>query len=857
MRAEWKLARAYLRRHWRQFAALSACVAVFLAAIFSLQMFFLAYNAWSEEQIRQEYGHWDSAWLDVDPDQAQAQLPPADHIGAAFTTGYVQVEHASVQQRPCVGYWMGEAQYLINGTLLSGSMPQQPGEAAVAEDACYLLNIPMEPGTQFTVPVTDAAGHTVEQTYTLTGVLAAYRSRWSELVQSGTREWFDQPNIITVPSAEPVITAHVLMQDAKPTGDIFGGGDYYVNYVVDSEYRSATGPQVLLWAVSGVLVVLFLMLTVIGIRHAVQLTLRDQRKFITMVRCTGGSRRQALRILMLEALVLAICTVIASIVIGITLFCATVAVLNQFTYELSYHLYLLPFIVTAVLGFAVIMLTYAVFLRKVFRGAPLAAEQKKGKKKNKHARASAGNRSFIQVWRRETAPAHRGQDWIIRLTAGACMALLLFAPSYADLAIEATYSYDDLEQSRTGMDYWFGLRQGGSGASSLYQETPRYKGLTADAYRELAGNPNLSVDYAVIGHMSSANIVLLPGEQQSESVRKLAEKDSFCKRKSDHWKYMESLGFPKGSDLLFEGAIGMPYEQLEQMDDARRSGALERAAFESGTQVASYGSDFKVGDTLTLAVIAFPSAPTQEEEDAELFYGIPKISYLPVTVGAVYGDGSSLASQRLKQNYTSTLIMSSDLLQQLDPGAGYDDVCLSLACDPDDEAAMASVHDSLDRAETMSFMTFYRDFISLNQEKADVALEVRLPYIAMIAVFAVTIFIALLISMDLKVKTSAHSLLLMRAVGLDRKKLSRLLLLSNVAPCLQGAAGGILLGIVSVWALAATSDMSVETVLLRTMLPNLIAGIVLLMIMAVVSYLRPRNWILSRPVIDSIENTPF
>ena len=201
--------------------------------------------------------------------------------------------------------------------------------------------------------------------------------------------------------------------------------------------------------------------------------------------------------------------------------------------------------------------------------------------------------------------------------------------------------------------------------------------------------------------------------------------------------------------------------------------------------------------------------------------------------------------------------MSSDLLQQLDPGAGYDDVCLSLACDPDDEAAMASVHDSLDRAETMSFMTFYRDFISLNQEKADVALEVRLPYIAMIAVFAVTIFIALLISMDLKVKTSAHSLLLMRAVGLDRKKLSRLLLLSNVAPCLQGAAGGILLGIVSVWALAATSDMSVETVLLRTMLPNLIAGIVLLMIMAVVSYLRPRNWILSRPVIDSIENTPF
>ena len=347
MRAEWKLARAYLGRHWRQFASLSVCAAVFLAAIFSLQMFFLAYNAWSEEQIRQEYGHWDSAWLDVDPDQAQAQLPPADHAGAAFTTGYVQAAHASVQQRPCVGYWTGETQYLINGTLLSGSMPQQPGEAAVAEDACYLLDIPMEPGMQFTVPVTDAAGHTAERTYTLTGVLTAYRSRWSEIVQFQRTEVHDQPNIIVVPTGEPVITAHVLMQDAKPTGNIFGGGDYYVNYVVDPEYRSATGPQVLLWAVSGVLVVLFLLLTVIGIRHAVQLTLQDQRRFITLLRCTGASRRQVLRMITLEGLALALCTAAAGIVIGIALFAATAAVLNQFTYELSYHLHLLPFITTA------------------------------------------------------------------------------------------------------------------------------------------------------------------------------------------------------------------------------------------------------------------------------------------------------------------------------------------------------------------------------------------------------------------------------------------------------------------------------------------------------------------------------
>lgn len=320
--------------------------------------------------------------------------------------------------------------------------------------------------------------------------------------------------------------------------------------------------------------------------------------------------------------------------------------------------------------------------------------------------------------------------------------------------------------------------------------------------------------------MSSANVVLLPDEQQSGSVRKLAQNDTFGKRiDPQNGELMESLGFPAGSDLLTYSVFGMPYEQLEQMADARQSSALDRAAFDSGTQVAALGSDFQVG--------------------------------------AVYGEGKSATSQRLLQNYPSGLILSADLMQQLDPGAGYDDVCLSLTCDPNDEEAMASVYDSLDRAQAMSFMTFYRDFTSLNQEKADASLEVRLPYIAMIAVFAATIFIALLISMDLKVKSSAHSLLLMRAVGLDRKKLSRLLLMSNVLPCLEGAAGGILLGGGIGLFLTVMNGLSASSILLRTLLPNLIAGLVLLMVMAVVSYLRPRRWILAQPVVSSIENIRY
>lgn len=859
MRAEWKLARAYLRRHWRQFASLSACVAVFLAAVFSLQMFFLAYNDWTQEQYYQAYGHWDSAWLDVDPEEARTLTPSSEYTGKSFVTGYVQSDRASALQQPCVGYWEGETQYLLNAELLSGALPQRPGEAAVAEDVCYLLDIPLQPGTRFTVPVTDAAGSTSERTYTLTGVLSSFRTDWMEIVRPrGGDIQTDQPNIITAPSEDQVVMAHVMMQGSDDSNIIYTDARFWRNNYTWAEYRGVTSQQMLLWVVSGVLIAVFLTLTVIGIRHAVRITLQEQRGFITRIRCAGGSRRQVCRMVLLEGLVLTACTVAAGIAIGIGVFCATAAVLNQFTYTLRYHLYLLPFLTTAGLGIVILSATYGLFLRGAFRGAPLEAKPDRGRRRKKHARASAGNRSFIQVWRRETAPAHRGQDWVIRLTACACMALLLFAPSYAELAIDATYGYDDLEQSRMDMDYWFGLRNGGSSADSLYQETPRYKGLTADAYQELRENPNLHIDYASIGHMSSANVVLLPGEQQSDSVQKLAQSDTFGKRiDSKNGELMESLGFPAGSDLLLYSVFGMPYEQLEQMADARQSGALDRAAFDSGTQVAALGSDFQVGDTLTIAVTAFPAMATQQEMDAGFDYGIPKITYLHATVGAVYGEGNSATSQRLLQNYPSGLILSADLMQQLDPGAGYDDVCLSLTCDPNDEEAMASVYDSLDRAQAMSFMTFYRDFTSLNQEKADTSLEVRLPYIAMIAVFAVTIFIALLISMDLKVKSSAHSLLLMRAVGLDRKKLSRLLLMSNVLPCLEGAAGGILLGGGIGLFLTVMNGLSASSILLRTLLPNLIAGIVLLMVMAVVSYLRPRRWILSRPVIDSIENARF
>lgn len=484
MRAEWKLARAYLRRHWRQFASLTSCVAVFLAAAFSLQMFFLAYNDWTEEEYYQAYGHWESAWLDVDPEEARTLTPSSEHTGKSFVTGYVQSDRASALQQPCVGYWEGETQYLLNAELRSGTLPQRPGEAAVAKDVCYLLDILLEPGTQFTVPVTDAAGNTAERTYTLTGVLAPFRIQWTEIVLVKQNEKvFAQPNIITVPAEDPLITAYALQQGASASGEVFSNYEPIVNYNVAPEYRNPTGPQILLWIISGILIAVFLALTVIGIRHAVRITLQEQRGFITRIRCAGGSRRQVCRMILLEGLALTLCTVAVGIAFGIAVFCATAAVLNQFTYELSYHLYLLPFAVTAALGVVVILATYGVFLRGAFRGAPLEAEPDRGRQRKKHARASAGNHSFIQVWRRETAPAHRRQDWVIRMTACACMALLLFAPSYADLAIDATYGYDDLEQSRMDMDYWFGLRNGGSSAASLYQEMPRYKGLTADATR--------------------------------------------------------------------------------------------------------------------------------------------------------------------------------------------------------------------------------------------------------------------------------------------------------------------------------------------------------------------------------------
>lgn len=860
MKTERKLARAYLRWHWRQFAVLSVCAAVFLAAIFSLQMFFMAYNDWSEEQIRQEYGHWDAAWLDVDPGEAQTWTPPAQRVGAAYTTGYVQTDRASVPQRPCVGYWTGEAQYLINAQLISGALPQNPGEAAVAEDAGYILNIPMEIGTSFTIPVTDAAGNTAQRTYTLTGVLSAYRGQWSGIIQQGqTQAAFDQPNVITAASQEPVITVHVLMQGPESSQTHFTDAQYFVNYYTSRGYLDVTNQQILLWAVSGVLIALFIVLTVIGIRHAVRTTFQDQQQMIQMLRCVGAPRRLVMRMLMLEGGVLSLCTVAVGLVLGMMLFGATAAVLNSFTYALRYHLYLLPFVTTGVLGSAVILITNALFLRKAFRGAPLAPAASSGKRRKKRAAPSAGRRTFIQVWRRATAPSQCGQDWIVRVTAGACMALLLFAPCYADIAIDATYSYDDLEQSKTGMDYWFGLRNGGSAAATLYQEMPRYKGLMADAYRELEQNPYLSVDFAGITHMSSASILYIPGEQQPESVRKIAQRDSFVKRSDPEQqrKFLTQYGYPGDRDLLMYPVVGIPYPHMEQMGDSLRSGVLDRAAFEEGAQVAAYGSDFRLGDTLTLSIAVFPAAPTEQEKEAGLFYGIPAVTYRKVTVGAVYDGGDSFVARRLQGSVRSCLILSADLMQQLDPGAGYDDVCLSLACDPNDGAAMESVHNALDRAQAMSFMTFYRDFTGLNQLKSDVALEVRLPYIALVAVFAVTIFIALLIAMNLRVKSCAHSLLLMRAVGLDRKKLSRLLLWSTVLPCLEGAAGGILLGGGIGMFLAVTNGLAAQGILLRTLLPNLTAGLALLLIMAVISYFQPRRWILSRPVIDGVENPRF
>lgn len=853
MKAEWTLACAYIKRHKKQFATSAVCVAIFAAAICGLQLFLSAYNDWKSDELHRVYGFYESAYVDVNPEAAKASTPPAPVHAAVYVTGQVDLPAAIPQTRPCVGYWTGDAPYLLNTTVLEGRLPQEKGEAALAQNAYDVLGLDAKVGDTFTLQVLDADGHAQAVTYRLCGILSPYRDTWSKFIGTGNDRDFLVPDILTAPSNAPVLVAHILMGDDKDNyaaGINTYSGSYNQNGILLDRNMDDIQAQFIL--ISTLMVLLLTGLTVLGIRHVAQITLKEQRKFLGLLRCLGATRGQAARTLLLHGALLGICALGVGVLLGVGLFYAITAALNQFTYTLSYRLALFPFLSTFLLGMAVILVTYWLQIRKALRTGLLGFQTAGGEAPKKEKRGK--DTSFVRLWRRATRRANRAQNWMVLMMASFCMLLIVFTPFYAELTVQSNYSYDDLELSQTGMDHWFGLRNGSGDIGLLGQEHPRYKGVRAASYQELTQNPNLRMDYAEIGPMSSARILDVPGAQQPPAIENIRKGGSFRTSgdQTQRDQAMRAAGYPDDADLLWYAIRGIPYDQLAAFAPHLRAGTIDADAYGQGRQVAAFGSDFSVGDRVTISIAAYPMS---EGDDT----GTPVITNVEVEVGAVYHieHADSLAAQRVLRNGSSFLAFSAEAMQAIDPGAGFDDVCLSLNCDPGDAQAMASVAETLRKVNSQSFLTYYRDFTQLHQEKMDLSMQLKLPYLVMIAIFVAAIFIALAISMNLKVKSGVRSFALLRAIGMDQKQLSKLLLLDNLLPCMAGAGAGLVLGVALSLLFSLWMSYGVAGLFLQTVLPCAVAGLVLLALLCVLSYLQPRKWLLNQPVVESIDSVLY
>lgn len=843
-----KLALSYQKRHKKQFITSTLCIAFFIAAMLSMQLFQACFADWQQKLRAERYGTFSFVVANTDLSKVdKSVLKEEGMVGLMAATNAIDCPGISSHMIPYLGFMEEECVAMLSAQMVEGNWPTAQGQVAIEQTAYHTLGLTAKVGEEVTLPVI-VDGQTVGQTFRLTGIISPYQKTW----QNARGDIAERiPTAVTVPGTGTLPNGHVLFENISrnpwPEGMFEGTMSQNVFYLNENGHD---GGQLQL--LGNVLTGLFVFLLIVGIVNVVNATLADRSRYTGLLRCIGATRKQAFQVFFIQGVLLTATALLLGYGLGLLLLGTAVMVFRTVGFDFSFVLIPLPFVIITALSLGAIFIPYLVQIRRFLQGEPLRLGDAQIHRRNRRM----GKGDFSALWFRAKKPALRMQNLLTVLLAGGCMVLLAFGPFYADFVAYGSYAGQESEMDNLGISYWVGLEAGGNDIDNLLIEIPRNKGVPGASVKALQENPNLKVDFSAI--TTNAAAYLLTADQDMVSpAGKLRAEWSVLRSVPEESKerYFTDLGYPAGSDVLKYPIYGISGDQVAALEHRKISGDFDKDAYHNGVQAVAVGNDFKVGDELTVSIAAYPvDFPLNNEDDRK-----PDIHNFTVTVGAVYQlDGNGTAGEkRLLGTNEQMLLISDNVLLQYDPAGNYDDICISLVNAPLSSAQQAEVDALIEEIQMNSRQVTVWDRAVMDQEKAQLVWQLKLPYLFMIVLFLISVMTALFLTTSLKVKSNIKSFALLRAIGLDEKQLSYLLFYSNFRPCLLGMGIGTVIGLGLSLLLQAQVHVNGTSYFMQSSLPAVLIGSVLIMLFCGVACLYPKKWMMSKGIISSLQNTAY
>lgn len=366
-----RLATATLLARKRAYAGLALGITLAVALVFTLLVAATSQFGMLEGQWREQTGGQDAIVFDA------AGLEDSKIEDIAAQVGHITVVAQVSGVDASIGFYDGVAAQLLNRRVLSGRMPQAPGEIALDRGVLAQLRLPADLGQLVTLPLfpmQEGSPAEAKTTFALVGVLAdqsqADQSGWGFYDHVHTR-----PGGVTVPQP-PLSGSRAVVHKVLQFNP--GAGEKALNERLQEQgydghasvfaWEPFDNPQQYDYVLSFALLCLSLLLCAgIAILNVFQNRLKQREQQIGMLRAVGATRRQITLLYGQEAVLIALVTAPLGLLVGIG---AAKLLLLATT---KAPLMVLPGIVPVGLAvsLAVIMLSAALPLRRASRLAPI------------------------------------------------------------------------------------------------------------------------------------------------------------------------------------------------------------------------------------------------------------------------------------------------------------------------------------------------------------------------------------------------------------------------------------------------------------------------------------------------------
>ncbi|HHZ06538.1 MAG TPA: FtsX-like permease family protein [Clostridiales bacterium] len=742
-----------------------------------------------------------------------------------------------------MGYADSTAVDLQNWSMLKGTMPTAADEVAIQEKTYYSMGITNKVGERVTLQINTSDG-VISKEYTLTGIMHNYGTYIDKF---GT-DIPKAPQVITGENSSTNMCVNIYYDDTSDSLVDFGGEYNKINANVDSRSINSIN------TISISLTVFFLLLTCLGIHNIVKVTYKEREQYIGLMRCIGLKRGQAYRVFLLQGIVMAVIACAVGCGIGIAVYLLAVAIMNAIgTAEYLFILSTVPFLVSVAICLVVVVGSFAVQMLSFSKRAPLDYNTIKLPKNRRSRRKS---KTFVALWGRVYSKSNRSQMIMSIALIASCMALLCFGFFYGEIQPMGRYYYDMLRAEETKEDFRAFVSSGSNDAGLLYINVPRGSGLSKEQVKEINDNENLSVDFCNTGVFTSTYL-LVDDKAQCQSVQdyvKNAESLIQMGGHKDTRKSMEAAGYSGNQELYGLITAAVPTDQLSKLEPALLQGEIDTEKFNSGEQIAVLGDYFKVGDSFTISYVTYTTKINDDRNEE-----VPTIHNFDVTVGAVYDSAAKVSVLKGLQDAASKncIIMNDNVLMAVDPTLSYENVSIKYTGDIKDKQAIDDARMYLNMQASNGVNVSITDYLGISEKWNNIVTTYTTPVIFIVSVFMLIILLSLMMVNSVKVKSNLKSYALLRAIGMDKQQLSRIIIRDTLKHSIIGILiGGVsILGFITVVSMSAT--LPYASVLINTVIPVALIGAGAVILVSLLSCILPVRWVMKQDVSTSIDTIKY